>query len=72
MVNLILDKEAVKELIQDDLTPEMIKKELDLILNSPKRNSMLADYELLEKMCGGKGASRITANEMLKTIRDNS
>ena len=72
LVNLILDKEAVKELIQDDLTPEMIKKELDLILNSPKRNSMLADYELLEKMCGGKGASRITANEMLKTIRDNS
>ena len=69
LVNLILDKEAIKELIQRDLTPKKIKLELDLILNSPKRNSILDCYSKLEKKCGGIGASKITANEMFKTIQ---
>jgi lipid-A-disaccharide synthase len=69
LVNLILDKEAVKELIQNDLTPYKIKSELDLILNSSKRKSVLECYNHLEKKCGGIGASKITANEMLKTIQ---
>ena len=69
LVNLILNKEAVKELIQNDLTPKKIKLELDLILNSSKRESILECYNNLEEKCGGIGASKITANEMLKTIQ---
>jgi lipid-A-disaccharide synthase len=72
LVNLILDKEAVKELIQNDLTPNKIKLELDLILNSPKRKSILDYYSNLEEKCGGTGASKITANEMFKTIQTSS
>lgn len=72
LVNLILDKEVVNELIQNNLTPKNIKLELDLILNSPKRESILESYNLLEERCGGIGASKITANEMFKTIQTRS
>ena len=37
LVNLIMDREVVKELIQYDLTYENIKHELNLILNTSKR-----------------------------------
>ena len=39
LVNLILNKEVVKELIQSDFNKEMIKTELNLILNG-KRNHL--------------------------------
>ena len=68
LVNLILDKESVKELIQSDLNSINLSKELFNILNRNSRNKMLKDYQFLKEICGGKGASRLTASEMLKTI----
>lgn len=69
LVNLILDKECVKELIQNDLTPKNIAKEISKILDPIVKKNTLNDYEILEKKCGGIGASKITANKMLKTIK---
>src|SRR5204863_3157208 len=37
MVNLIMDKPVVKELIQDELTPENLRRELNEILTNKKR-----------------------------------
>jgi lipid-A-disaccharide synthase len=48
LVNLIMDKLVVTELIQDNLTPENLKKELESLLHDPKKRSRLAkDYQEL-------------------------
>ncbi len=70
LVNLILDKELVTELIQHEFNEINLKKELDLILSGEKRKRVLDGYEELEKVLGGAGASALTASKMLKTIQD--
>lgn len=57
LVNLILKKEVVKELIQDDLTATNLKSELDKILDGNYRNEQLLAYNELESKLGGSGAS---------------
>ncbi|MGB5228374.1 MAG: lipid-A-disaccharide synthase [Eudoraea sp.] len=57
LVNLIMGKEVVKELIQSDLTTENLKQELIKILDGPMREAQLKAYITLEKKLGGKGAS---------------
>lgn len=68
LVNLIMDKEVVKELIQYDLTYENIKHELNLILNTPKREQVLEDYNHLHDKLGGVGASERTADLIVKDL----
>lgn len=69
LVNLIMDKEVVKELIQYDLTYENIKHELNLILNTPKREQILNDYENLYEKLGGVGASERTAKLIVEDLK---
>ena len=57
LVNLIMDKEVVTELLQDDFTPKRLKAELHKILNENYRKEIFMNYFELEKMLGGKGAS---------------
>lgn len=58
LVNLIMDKPVIKELIQNDLTAENIKAELNLMLNDGKRQKqLLEDYEELKVRLGNAGAS---------------
>ena len=57
LVNLIMGKEVVKELIQNELTTANLKNELSKILIGEKRNQIITDYILLEKKLGGQGAS---------------
>lgn len=61
LVNLIMDREVVTELIQGDLNTKRLKKELASILNPDKREQLFLDYFELEKKLGGKGASQKTA-----------
>ncbi|MFB0966802.1 MAG: lipid-A-disaccharide synthase, partial [Cloacibacterium sp.] len=61
LVNLIMDREVVKELIQNQLNTENLVDELQKILEGPKRDKMLQDYELLREKLGGKGASNHAA-----------
>ena len=56
LVNLIMDREVVKELIQKELNTENLVKELNLILGE-NREKMLNDYVILREKLGGKGAS---------------
>lgn len=70
LVNLIMDKEVVCELIQHECNAKRIREELALILEGgAKREKMLEDYEILKKILGGGGASRKVAQSLLKTIR---
>ena len=73
LVNLIMDREVVTELIQDDLNPARIKEELTRItLDETGRNRMLQDYESLKQKLGGTGASERAANLIWSDISGES
>ncbi len=61
LVNLIMKKEVVKELIQNDLTSENLKKELSKIVAGKERERILEDYKTLREKLGGNGASQLAA-----------
>jgi len=61
LVNLIMDKEVVTELIQDDFNEKNLEKELTLLLDDYKRAVLFLDYYDLEQKLGGKGASKKVA-----------
>ena len=58
LVNLILDKKVVTELIQADFNKENLIGELSIILDPYKRATLFLEYYDLEKRLGGKGASK--------------
>jgi lipid-A-disaccharide synthase len=69
LVNLILNREAVKELIQKDCNATFIELELsEIIVGGMKREKMLNDYNELEQILGAGGASSKIAHALLKTI----
>lgn len=62
LVNLILNREAVTELIQGDLTVERLKNEIDLLLHNEQRHQrMIQDYTELEMVLKESTASLRTA-----------
>lgn len=69
LVNLIMDKEVVKELIQGDLNTKNLTKELDKILNGPERKKQFEAYYELEKKLGGKGASEKAASLIIQSAQ---
>ena len=67
LVNLVMGKEVVKELIQNDLTEENIVKELEQLLRNGKRQrQLLEDYEDLKERLGNAGASEKAAAVIVK------
>ena len=70
LVNLIMDREVVKELIHFDVTPNKINNELDLILfNENYRNIMLNNYQQLREKLGGTGASERVAKLIYNNLK---
>ncbi|NDI97786.1 lipid-A-disaccharide synthase [Flavobacterium sp. LaA7.5] len=69
LVNLIMDKEVVKELIQGDFNKKNIKKELQKILSPAHREKLLEEYNVLEEKLGGAGASESTARHIIKHLK---
>ncbi|HLU87909.1 MAG TPA: lipid-A-disaccharide synthase [Taishania sp.] len=68
LVNLIMDKEVVKELIQQECNPSSIAQELkQLIKGGLKREKQLEEYRKLKQLLGGGGASKQIAQAVLKT-----
>lgn len=68
LVNLIMDREVVTELIQGDLNKKRLKKELTAILESEKREQLFLNYYELEQKLGGRGASENTAKLIYNAI----
>lgn len=68
LVNLIMDKPVVKELIQGDFNTKTLKKELSIILDETNRQNLFLDYYDLEKKLGGAGASDKTAQLIVDAI----
>jgi len=66
LVNILMDKLVVKELIQKELNKNSIKEELDILLNDNKE--ILTDYDKLIELLNKKGASKNAAQFILKSI----
>ena len=69
LVNLILDKLAIKELIQYDFTFDNTKKALSEILTGKEREKILSDYSTLLEKVGGPGATEKAAKLMVERIK---
>ena len=71
LVNLIMDEEVVKELIQSDCNPDKIEEELNNILHDPLyRTRMLINYDELAVKMGQPGASSRTAKLMMSYLAE--
>ena len=68
LVNLILDKPAVTELIQRDFNLKTLQTELQKILDGPERQQQFEDYYALELALGGRGASDKTAQLIVESL----
>ena len=70
LVNLVMGREVVKELIQQEMTPERAAEELRALLpGGGQRERILADYDALRKRIGGPGASERVAARMVALLK---
>ncbi|MBP1651157.1 MAG: lipid-A-disaccharide synthase [Bacteroidetes bacterium] len=70
LVNLVMDKPVVTELIQNDLTEENLLRELTLLLeDDATRQRIKEDYSQLWTKLGEKKASRRTAEVIVEEAR---
>lgn len=65
LVNLIMDKEIVKELIQDDFNPQQLEVQLSLILETKQRETIQHEYELLRNMLSLGGDASYNAASII-------
>ena len=70
LVNLIADREVVKELVADTMTVNNMKEELNRLLNNGVyRQSMLDGYEEMAIKLGVPGAPEHAAEEMIRLLK---
>jgi lipid-A-disaccharide synthase len=70
LVNLIMDREVVRELIQDELNEQQLITELRAILpGGRKRAEQLQNYAALHQLVGGAGASVRAGGLMVKYLQ---
>jgi lipid-A-disaccharide synthase len=71
LVNLIMGKEVVKELIQDELsTPQLVQELRAILPQGTQRQRLLHDYARLREAVGGPGASERAGALMVRYLRE--
>ncbi len=69
LVNLIMDKLVVKELIQSDFSTEKLRAELqELLNNSEYRKAMITSFHELKNILGDEGASKKAAHLIVSNL----
>ena len=69
LVNLVADKEVVRELVADTMTVPNVRAELNALLNdSAYRTKMLQEYDRMIEILGPAGASRQAAMKMIELL----
>ena len=68
LVNLIANREVVRELVADTFTLENISHELEVILSGPERDRMLQGYEEVWARLGKENAPRNAAKIMTSLL----
>jgi lipid-A-disaccharide synthase len=69
LVNLIMKKEVVTELIQNEFTKKKLKTALKAILSGATRTEQMLNYDALIKKLGGTGASAKAANHIYQNSK---
>ena len=70
LVNLVANREVVRELVADGMTVDNVRNELDALLNDESyRGKMLAEYDRMIEILGPAGASRQAASEIIKLLK---
>ena len=70
LVNLVMDKEVVKELIQDDFNEANLVKQLEQLLkDSEKQRRLLDDLDTLKHRLGNAGASKKAAELIVGMVK---
>ena len=68
--NLIVDRLAFKEFIQDDCNADALVTEIrELIENQERRQKMLNEYAEIRSALGGSGASSAVAKSMIEELK---
>jgi len=69
LVNLILGREVVRELVQYSLNAKSLRSNLSVILpGGTERERMLSDYRTLKEILGPPGASARIAEDIVKEV----
>lgn len=71
LVNLIMDREVVTELIQVTFTPKRLLAEMKAILSGSRRQQLEADYKELHQKLGDAGASANAAESILSQFESS-
>ena len=72
-MNLIVDREIVQELVADRMTRENITQCLtDILPEGQSRQQMLDDYEEMNRVLGGAGASERAAREIVNLLQNRN
>ena len=70
LVNLIANREVVRELVADTFSVDAIRRELDAILpGGNQREQMLADYEEVHRRLGDSQAPDVAAELIIKLLQ---
>ncbi|WP_428223456.1 lipid-A-disaccharide synthase [Flavobacterium sp.] len=69
LVNLIMDAPIVTELIQNECNTINIKAELAKIIEGSEREKMLQNFNNLQQLLGGSGASDATAKLIVSSLK---
>ena len=73
LVNLNLQREAVREMVVYKPSVDEAERELrSILIGGEKREKMLADFDELRSIIGGAGASDRFAADIVKTIQNSS
>jgi len=67
-VNLIMNREVVKELIQKDFTRDNLKIEIDKLIDPKSNLKIKSDYEALESLLDSGNASKKAAEIIVSGI----
>ncbi|HJE88955.1 lipid-A-disaccharide synthase, partial [Rikenella microfusus] len=71
LVNLIMDREVVRELIQEDFNPATAAEELRAVLpGGAEHERMMQDFRALREAMGEPGASERVADEMVRLLNE--
>ena len=69
LVNLVANKEVVRELVADTMKVDNVRVELDALLHDENyRNAMFQEYDRMIKILGPAGASHQAASKMIELL----
>ena len=73
LVNLIADREVVKELVAADYSEENVRREIDAIIaDGPQRNAMKEGYAEVWRRLGKESAPDNAARQIVKLLQSSS